>query len=248
MNTVIEQIRRPETAPQWGLLSAAVFVLGYVIAWIAAQALVVTLSGGDLSAPGNGAQAVGVLLAAALTAVVIVQWVRPRAAKIPGGWQKALHLESSYSLPLFVCVLLGLASAWAIDLLGVLTHWKGAQIVPPALGSLVGPVTPAWIVAALVALLALPIGEELLLRGLFYPAAAARIGSFGAIGLTSAVGLGLALLLAGPLPWYGAIQPLLMGLVLSTLRAHTKSTQMAIVARTMFGLFFVLSALISARF
>jgi membrane protease YdiL (CAAX protease family) len=248
MNNVLQKIKLPESAPIWSLISAGVFVIGYIIVWIAAQALAVAITGSDLSQPSNGAQALGALISSVLMAIVIVQWVRPRAAKLPGGWRDALHMETSHTLPLFVCILLGLASAWAIDLIGVLLKLKGIQVVPPSLGSLVGPVTVSWVVAAVVALLALPIGEELLLRGLLYPALADRVGNLAAIALTSLIGMLLAILLAGPLPWYAIIQPLLMGLVLTTLRAHTKSTQMAIVARTMFGLFFVLSALISARF
>ena len=248
MNNALQKIRLPENAPIWSLLSAGVFVIGYLIVWIAAQALAVTITGGNLNAPNDSAQALGVLIASVLMAIVIIQWVRLRAMKTTNGWPGALHLETSHTLPLFVCVLFGLACAWAIDLLGVLLKLKGGQIVPPALGSLVGPVTAPWIVAAVVALLALPFGEELLLRGLLYPALATRFGNIAGIALTSLVGMLLAILLAGPLPWYAIIQPLLMGIVLTGLRAHTKSTQMAIVARTMFGLFFVLSALISARF
>ena len=130
----------------------------------------------------------------------------------------------------------------------MLTKFKGDQVVPPALSVLVGPVGTAWVLAAIVAIVLQPIGEELLLRGLLYPALAGRLGSIRAILLTSAVSVGLAVVLAGPYAWYAAIQPLLMALVVTTLRAHTKSTQMAIVSRAMFGLFFVLSALISARF
>jgi len=248
MNNVLQKIKMPESAPIWSLFSACIFVVGYIVVWIAAQAFAVTVTGGDLTAPSAESQALGVLISSTLMAIVIIQWVRPRAAKLPNGWQDALHLETSHTLPLFVCVLIGLGTAWAIDLIGVLLKLKGVEVVPPALNSLVGPVTIAWAIAAIGALLVLPVGEELLLRGLLYPVLVKQVGTIGAIVLTSVLGMFLAILLVGPLPWYAIIQPLLMGLVLTSIRAHTKSTQMAIVAHTMFGLFFVLSALISTRF
>jgi membrane protease YdiL (CAAX protease family) len=141
-----------------------------------------------------------------------------------------------------------LAGAWAIDLLGILLHLKGGQVVPPAFSALSGQVSIGWIVAAVTALLAQPIGEELLMRGLLYPSLAARAGNLGAIALTSVISVILSALLAGPLPWYALIQPALMNLLITGLRAYTQSTQMAIVAQSMFGLFFVLTALVNARF
>ncbi len=242
---ILQRIRTPENAPDWSLTSALLFAFGYIIVWIAAQALGVAITGGDLNAPSPEGQAVGALIASAVMAFVVVQWVHGRLGT---GWEKALHLETSHTLPLFLCVLIGLGGAWAIDLFGVLLHLKGDQIVPPVFTILVGPVTIGWIVAAVTAIVVQPLGEELLLRGLVYPALGTAFGNVGALLLTTAIGTLLSLILAGPLLWYALIQPLLMNLLITFLRAHTRSTQMAIVARSAFGLFFVLSALISARF
>ncbi len=244
---VMQRIRAPEAPPKWALSSALFFVVAYVVVWIAAQALAVTLTGGNLTQPGSTALALGVLIASGLSAIAVVQWVR---RLVGDDWPHALHLETSHSLPLFICLLIGLGSAWAIDLIGVLLKLNGGQIVPPALGILVERDAPAvgWIIAAVVAIIVQPIGEELIFRGLLYPALTARTRNTLSILLTSVIYMIVTLFLAAPLPWYALIQPFLMSLLITGLRAHTQSTQMAIVGRAMFGLFFVLSALISARF
>ena len=243
---IVRRLQEPERAPVWSALSGVLFVLAYAVIWIASQTVAVTLTGGDFANPSDAAQALGALLASVVIGVVVIQWVRQRA---PESWQAMLHLETSHTLPLFVCLLIGLASAWAIDLLGILLNLKGGQVVPPALSALMsGQLSIGWLIAAVTAVLAQPIGEELLMRGLLYPSLAARAGNVGAIALTSVIGVILSLILAGPLPWYALIQPALMNVLITGLRAHTKSTQMAIVARIMFGLFFVLTALVNARF
>jgi len=238
------RIRTQEEAPVWPTVIVLLLTVGYAIIWIAAQLIGVTITGGDLTAPSLLGQAIGAALASLVITLVVVQWVRRRTSD----WRSALHLETSHTLPLFFCLLIGLGSAWAIDLIGVLLHLKDTLIVPPALSALVGPITAAWVISAVVALVLQPIGEEILLRGMLYPSLAAPLGNVRAIVLTTAISIGLSIILAGPGLWYAAIQPALMSLVITTLRAHTRSTQMAIVARAMFGLFFVLSALISARF
>jgi len=240
----MQRVRTPDKAPSWSATTALLLTLGFAVIWIAAQVIGVTLSGGDLTVPSVTGQVIGAAIASVVIALVVIQWVRRSAPD----WRVALHLETSHTLPLFLCLLIGLGGAWAIDLFGVLTQLKGGQIVPPALSALVAPVNAAWILAAIVAIVLQPIGEELLLRGMLYPTLAGRLGNVRAILLTSAVSVGLAVILSGPYAWYAALQPLLMALVITTLRAHTRSTQMAIVARAMFGLFFVPSALITARF
>ena len=244
MEGFIQRLRVPENAPSWSATTALLLTIGYAVIWIAAQVIGVTLVGGDLGSPSLTGQAIGAAIASIIITLTVIQWVR----RTSPNWQGALHLETSHTLPLFFCLLIGLGGAWAIDLIGVLTKLKGDQVVPPSLRILVGPVSATWVLAAIVAIVLQPIGEELLLRGMLYPALASRLGAIRAIVLTSAVSVGLAVMLSGPYAWYAAIQPLLMALVITTLRAHTRSTQMAIVARAMFGLFFVLSALISARF
>lgn len=247
IQSIVKRLDVPEGTPIWSAASGLLFAAVYAVIWIAGQAFAVTVTGGDLGRPSLTALALGVFIASLLSAIVVVQWVRRR---VGAEWPGALHLESSHSLPLFICLLLGLASAWAIDLIGVLLRLKGGQIVPPSLEILAQRDAPAfgWIIAAVVAVIVQPIGEELIFRGLLYPSLAARFGNRMSILLTSIAFTLLTLIVAGPLPWYALLQPVLMSLAVTALRAHTQSTQMAIIARATFGLFFVLSALISARF
>jgi hypothetical protein len=54
-------------------------------------------------------------------------------------------------------------------------------------------------------------------------------------------------LAAGSGVWYSLIQPFIMAMVMVLVRAYTQSTQSAIVARAMFGLFFVISVVLYLR-
>jgi len=246
MQAVLNRIRVIETPPIWSTVSALLFAIVYGVVWIAAQTFAVTISGGDLNAPTPTGLALGVLIASALSALVVIQWVRRR---LPDDWPRALHLETSHSIPLFAVILIGLGAAFAVDLIGVLLRLNGGQVVPPALIILADQNAPivGWAIAAITAIVIQPIGEELIFRGLLYPSLAARFGNVASIVLTSLIYMAIMAVLAGPLPWYAIIQPLLMSLVVTTMRAHTQSTQMAIVTRAAFGLFLVLSPLISAR-
>ncbi len=247
LRSIRQRLASAEAIPPWSLTSALLFAFVYVIVWIAAQSFAVAATAGDLSRPTPSALALGALIACILNAIVVFQWVSRRARE---NAIQALRVFQTPALPLFVVVLLSLGAAWLIDLIGVLTVLKGSQIVPPALEVLIQSDAPAigWIVAAVTAIVIQPIGEELTYRGLLYPALAARFGNELSILMTSAVFTVVMAVLAGPLPWYALIQPLLMSLWVTGIRAYTQSTQMAMVARAAFGLFFVLSALISVRF
>jgi membrane protease YdiL (CAAX protease family) len=243
---IMQRIQAAEPAPIWSLGSAFLFTGAFILVSILAQTLVVTVFGGGLAPIINpNAVAVGVGLACLLNAVVIVQWV---ARRVKGGSVAgALRYAQSSPLPVFVVVLLGLAGAYAIDLLGVLINAKGGLIVPPEFVTLTAPADGLlyWAVAALIIIVVQPIGEELLFHGLLYPALAAQFRNIGALLGTAAIYAIVHLVLSsqGSI-WFAVLQPFLMAAWVGILRAYTQSTRVAIITRAMFGLFFVLSALI----
>ena len=240
---IVQRIRARETPPNWSLLLALFFILAFVILWIAGQFIAATLSG-DF----NSTLAVGALIGCVIVSAVIVHWARRR---MPDHWIEELRLRQPKRPPVYAVVLVGLGAAWAIDLIGVLLKIQGTQVVPPVVDVLRGPVNGTWIVAAILAIFAQPIAEGLIFCGLLYPALARDLGNnlLACIGVAVVYTLvSAAILSTGAEPWYLLVQPFLMLLVVALVRMYTQSTQSAIVARTLFGLFFVLAALLSLRF
>ncbi len=246
--SILSRIQAPETPPGWSLMMALFFLAAFVVLWIAGQIVGVTLSGDLLTAPGAGTLAFGALLGCVVTSFGIVQWAQRR---VQGGWLAALRLFQPPDPPVFLVVLVGLGAAWTIDLAGIVLKAKGDQLVPPILAALVGPIGPSWVAAALLAIVVEPLAEGLVFAGILYPVVAQEVkNNVLASVIVAAVYtiVTLTILAGGASPWYVVIQPFLMALVMLLVRAYSQSTQSAIVARALFGLFFVLSALIGMRF
>ncbi len=128
----------------------------------------------------------------------------------------------------------------------MLLRLRGDQVLPPVLDAIRAPVGLTWIAAALLAVVFQPIAEGLVFGGLLYPALARNLSNIVAAVLVAVIytAVSLAVLSTGAGTWYTLLQPFLMMLVVVITRAYTKSTQSAIVARALFGLFFILAGLI----
>jgi membrane protease YdiL (CAAX protease family) len=243
----MRRLQAQETPPPWSLLTGLAFVAAYMVLLIAGQTVAITLSGSRFDAPSPGALSVGALLGSLVEAGGIIQWARRR---LPAPWIERLRLRPGLGPPLFAIVLIGLGAAWAIDLVGVLLKLKGDEVVPPVLAALSGPIGVSWILAAILAVVGQPLAEGLVFNGVLYPALAHALRNNLLASVVIAViyaAVSAAFLSTGAGTWYAVIQPFLMALVVSLIRAYTQSTQSAIVARALFGLFFVLAALISIR-
>lgn len=245
LKNFVQRLQTSEPAPFWPLTTAAAFAAALIVVFIAAQVLAVGLTGSDLTNPAAIVPPLGIAIACLVNTIVVAQWIARRSAD--GQVIRVLRLFPSGGVPLIVIVLIGLAGAGLIDLIGVLSGLKAGVTVPPAFQIVRDPASSfiGWAIAALTLIVIQPIGEEITFSGLFYPVAARRFGNLAAIGLTSVAYVLFNLLVSGQsTPWYLIAQPLLMALWVTTLRAYTQSTQYAIVGRAAFGLFFVLSALI----
>ena len=145
-------------------------------------------------------------------------------------------------------LLLGLGMAWAIDLIGRLFQINSGLPVPSILVALGGSLGVNWIIAAILALVVQPIADTLVFQGILYPVLARDLRhNLWAIMATAVIYAIVNLALSSGVNvtvWYILIQPFLMALVVTAVRAYTQSLWPTFATRAMFGLFFLFSALI----
>jgi membrane protease YdiL (CAAX protease family) len=235
----MQRLQLREVAPDWAASIGLIFAGAYIVLVIAGQVVVATLSGSPYIAPSPDAIAVGTLLGSIVTIIGIVQWARRRLGET---WTESLRLRPPLKPSLTLIALIALGAAWATDLVGLALRLRVDQTVPLVLARLNGAVNLAWIATAVLAIVVQPIVEGLIFAGVLYPALARdRKNNLLAATLCALayVLASLIVLAAGSGVWYSLIQPFIMALVMLLVRAYTQSTQSAIIARAMFGLFFV---------
>jgi len=245
--SLMQRLQLREVAPDWSTSTGLIFAGAYIVLVIAGQVLAATISGSPYIAPSPGAIAAGTLLGSLVTIIGIVQWARRRVGET---WTESLRLRPPLKPSLTLIALIALGAAWATDLVGLVLRLRTIQTVPLVLARLNGPVNLTWIATAALAIVIQPIVEGLVFAGVLYPALARDSkNNLLAAALCAAV-YGLAslfVLSAGSGVWYGLMQPFIMALFMVLVRAYTQSTQSAIVARAMFGLFFVISVILYLR-
>lgn len=155
------------------------------------------------------------------------------------------------ALPLLI--VLNLAMAMLLDLISLAV--TGQFVVLPELLPLAALPSDAlaWIFAVVLLLVAQPIGEELVFRGVAQPALRQALGAWPGI-IIAGVAYGAFHMLAytpqyqtgnqDTLLWFGLLLPALDGIIFGINRAATGSTRAAIIAHASFGLF----ALVKAAF
>jgi hypothetical protein len=224
-----------------------IFAGAYIVLVIAGQVIAATISGSSYVAPSPGAIAAGTLLGSFVTTLGIVQWARRRLGET---WTESLRLRPPLTPSLTIIALIALGAAWATDLVGLALRLRTDQTVPLVLARLNGPVNLTWIATAVLAIVIQPIVEGLVIAGVMYPALARDSkNNLLAASICAVVYMlaSLIVLSAGSGVWYSIFQPFIMALVMVLVRAYTQSTQSAIVARAMFGLFFVISVILYLR-
>lgn len=111
---------------------------------------------------------------------------------------------------------------------------------------------PTWVFAIAFMLVAQPIAEELVFRGVVFPVMRVALGAWLGLAACAAVYTVFHLLAYPPdylnatgitSIWYGLMLPFLDGLIISAVRAHTGSTRAAVAAHIAFGLFALVKAL-----
>lgn len=242
-------ISRPEAPPPWGLAAAFSSLIAAFAAILIGSTLALMFYCG---APENAAycQALNFrlppavslaawTLGAALTIVFVFatrRWPAERAALRLGPMRASV----------FWVLLISVGLAVTLDVITL--RITSPLVAEPELQSFkalpAGPLD--WALALVFMVIAQPAAEELVFRGLLLPALRQAAGPWPGY-LLSAVLYAVFHLLAYPPAaqdlnglWYGALLPLVGGLVFGALRLHTGSTRAAILGHAAFGLFAVL--------
>ncbi len=234
IRTLFVLVAAPEDAPPWRLTSAAIAVIFAFAAMIAGIVVAYTWIG--LENQGLS-ELVGWSLGGVLTILFI--------------WQTRRHQRDALRLappqtPILFIMFIAFGCALALDLLGlaVTNQFAPAQeftwLNPNALG------VAEWGFAIALMVVIQPIAEELLFRGVAFPAVRARLGAWGAI-LATAVVSGVFHVLIYPMNyaslltpiWYGLVVTVIEAILFGMVRSSSKSTRAAIAAHAAFGLFAV---------
>lgn len=247
-NGIRARLATPEPAPNWTLgfvvltfIAAVIcFIIGSIVAltWLPDQPFAVLI---------------GWTLGAVLITLFVVQ-LRLRRAHFRDADPDPLKLRPrDDGAPAFLILFVALGFAIAIDLISA-SLTGGFSRPPELLGiDLRGGNLAAWLFAILFMVAAQPIAEEIVFRGVAYPALRAAFG----LGMTLLFCAGLHAIFhlivyppnypfteAGVRLWWGLGVPFLDALVITLFRAHQKSTRAAIIAHAAFGLFAVIKLLV----
>lgn len=244
-------IGRAEPTPPWGV-SAVLFTLVAAFAAVIVGTSLVTVILPD----ANARFVIGYLVAAALT-VIFVMVTRGRTPQE----RDALAYDKRTRTPLILVFMLAIGVAILIDLIGL--PIAGVFLPTPELFGFYditqNPVVAAplnmldWAFALLLLVIAQPIAEELVFRGVTYPALNKALGAWSGYLFTSVFYAVFHLVAyapqggtSGALFWYTLILPFLESLFVTGVRANTRSTRAAIAAHAGLGLFALLRAFVIA--
>lgn len=243
---LLARIAAPEPEPAWTLAAVIMTFVGGLLAFIAGS--FVTLSW----LPDQPyAQIAGWMLGGLITIIFVIQ-TRTRRPDRGDADPDPLRLRRTEGAALPFLLFLSLGFAILIDLIGAAVG-GGFVRSPELLGlDLRGGGALTLIAALLFMVVVQPIAEELIFRGVAFPALRAAFG----IGMTVFFSAGLHGLFHLvvyppnytnlPIPnqlWFGLAIPFLDAVVITLVRAHQRSTRAAIVAHMGFGLFAVLKVL-----
>jgi membrane protease YdiL (CAAX protease family) len=231
---ILRSLANPEAeTPPWGPTTALAMPLLVLVALIFGSVITLSLLG-----PAGYAPLIGWIIGSSLAAAYIYSAFRRDRV--------ALRLGPT-NARLFVVLLFALGMAVLIDLidLGI----TGSFLPAPELRSLVGADAGfgGWLAALLFMLVTQPLAEELAFRGVMYPSVRRLLGGWGSL-LACAIGYGLLHLIAYTSTpdahlWHTLVTPTLHGLVISAVRASTRSTRAAIIAHVGVGIFALLKLL-----
>lgn len=233
MTALLKRIAQLDPTPPWSLGAALLTFVAAFVAIIVGTFFGISFFGVETSY----ALLVGWSFSMALIVALVLQ---TRRRDLP-----ALRLAPP-ALPLPVILLIAFGFAVAIDLIGL--AFTGVALPALELLNLTAPGLLDWVFAILFMLLAQPIAEELVFRGVLFPTLRDAAGAWGGLALNALV-YALFHLLAYPLStaapteislWYSLLQPFLAGVVIGAIRAHSGSTRAAIIAHAAFGLFALL--------
>lgn len=240
MNSLLKRIGTLEDPPAWGIGIVALTFGAAFVAIIAG-----TMFGYALLGSERAGLVAGWTVSMVLIVVLVVQVVRRDRV--------GLRLQPT-TTPIPLILFIGVGFAVTFDLIGLAA--TGVFAPAPELLAFDARAMSIldWLLAIAFMVMAQPIAEELVFRGVTFPVVRTLMGAWGGL-IVAALLYALFHLLAYPAPvdtepltglYYGLIQPFLAGIVIGAARAYTGSTRGAIVAHAAFGLFAVLKLLLLA--
>lgn len=234
---MLQKMLRQQPPPSWSYLSALTGLIAMFLAVVMGTTIAsIILNDTQLTI------FVGWCLGMALTiAYVIIS---------RGDDSEGLRLrETKARLPLVALLAFGMAIlfdlfSWVFANNQTLASAELLRVDPQSM-SFIG-----WVIVLIFLAVLQPIAEEMVLRGLMYPALSAALGGPLGFAITALFHGMFHFLAYAPPPtdsrimlWYGLILPILQGIVLTGVRAVTGSTRASIVAHAMFGIFALLKVI-----
>ena len=239
---MLKRLASPEPAPPWGFAAAIGAVVAAFLAVVIGTGIAQAILG-DADAPET--ITTGWAIGAVIT-IVFVLVSRQRRSPEDAAALRTGPLTGNQNL-LFV-MLFSLGFVILFDLISWVIVGDQTLAASELLNYSRDQIdTFGWIIALLFMGLLQPIAEELVFRGMLFPALRTNIGIWSGFLMCAAFHAAFHLL-AYPPPgddntvviWYGLLLPLLDGLFFTGVRAHTGSTRAAIAAHATFGIFAVL--------
>lgn len=250
---VLARVRQPEKLPAlWNWPLGVGLAVAYLIVLFAA--LLFTTSAADTPLDGSpepGVLAWSNLIGCALTGVLIYQYVSTAfynaqdSKKIPLQTRlaNAMGFIPSQNTPLAFVALAAFTIVVLVDVVSFIVGVPFDSLPRPLLDLSLEEDLGQFIIGLLVVVIARPIIEEIIFRGILYPALVKKMDAVQAVGITALVFALVHFVLDSSL-WWGLVYPLLLGLTAGIARGATKSTYAAILTHLMFGLFIMLRAII----
>lgn len=243
MSRVLDRLARTESQPPWSFTSALLAVVAMFIALVIGTTVADVVLGDTPSTLLTG-WSIGMILT---TAYVLIS--RQRRSPEDAAALRINRMTARLSLIFLLCI----GFAVSLDLISWIVTGDETLAGAELLRLRSQGATRAWIVAFLFMVVLQPIGEELVFRGMVFPALSATLRGWA--GFLACAGLHAAFhMLAYPpgvddqtvILWYGLTLPFLDALVYTGIRAYTGSTRASIYAHAAFGLFAVLKVYIFA--
>lgn len=238
---MLKRLQQPEEAPPWSLLTALAAPVAAFFAIIIGTTIMQVVF---------GFSGLTLLAGYALGGTLMVLYVYSLSQRAPAN-RTALRLQPIRTpLPLLLLLSMGVAILFDLISLGVTGQFVSLPELTPLVELSAQPL--AWVLALVLMLVAQPLGEELIFRGVMQPALRSAFGPLPGL-LASGLSYGLLHLLAyssgetdAVTVWYALVLPALDGIYFAGVRAYTGSTRAAIFAHAAFGLFAVLKVFIIA--
>lgn len=229
--------------PPWNWPLAVGLVIIYGVVLILSVIFVTSISGDSLPDPSTLAWAH--LLGLTLLFFLTFQYTNTalKRANRPEMIYTVLRIVPPQGSLMPNIFFIPLAIIIVLDTLGLAANITPDSMLIP-LGGLSTDDTAPFLAAAIVVVILRPIVEELIFRGVFYTTLLKYMLPWPAI-LLSALVFALMRYALDPQLWWGFMVPFVLGMTAGMFRAATKSTQSAVIAHGMFGIFIVLRVILA---